>query len=248
MKVVIPSYGNPIKAVFCAEQVRRTWPGSIYIVDDTGVPDPDMFESAKRSWLALTQHITDVSVFILAQNLGFSGAVNIGISSADEDVVLVNSDVVVSNDAIFAMEEAAQRWRQAGIIGAKLFYPSGDVQHAGMVGPNQFGGFWHVGKDTALPVPEQETDEYPCVTGALMFVRFQAWEEVGGFDQDYRNNAEDVDFCWAVRQAGWRVVYSPLVKAVHLERATLGYSHQAAQCAQHGLNRFHEKWSTQETK
>ena len=55
------------------------------------------------------------------------------------------------------------------------------------------------------------------VSGACFLVRREAFEEVGGFDESYFMYAEDVDLCWRLGRAGWRVAYAPSAEVTHLQ-------------------------------
>jgi N-acetylglucosaminyl-diphospho-decaprenol L-rhamnosyltransferase len=65
------------------------------------------------------------------------------------------------------------------------------------------------------PDAEQGTREADWVSGACCLVRREAFESVGGFDEGYFMYVEDLDLCWRLRRAGWRVLYEPSAVAVH---------------------------------
>ena len=71
---------------------------------------------------------------------------------------------------------------------------------------------------TYLP-DDQETDiDSPC--GAFMFVRREAYEQVGGLDERYFMYGEDLDWAFRLKAAGWRITYAPVSTVLHLKRAS----------------------------
>jgi N-acetylglucosaminyl-diphospho-decaprenol L-rhamnosyltransferase len=58
------------------------------------------------------------------------------------------------------------------------------------------------------------------VSGACFLVRREAWDEVGGFDPSYFMYMEDVDLCWRLGRAGWKVGYEPAAQVVHAQGAS----------------------------
>ena len=116
---------------------------------------------------------------------------------------------------------------EVGVVGIKLLYESGMVQHGGVVmGINGLAdhAFRHAhaddpGYDDRLSVPH----EVSAVTAALMVTRRDLFAALGGFDADRLPIAfNDVDYCLRVREAGYRVVFDPGVVAQHHESATRG--------------------------
>ncbi|HET7092558.1 MAG TPA: glycosyltransferase, partial [Thermomicrobiales bacterium] len=140
-------------------------------------------------------------------------------------VILLNDDItVVTPDWVEAMLEHAQR-PEVGIVGPKLLYPDGTLQHVGVVlGP--FDGTVHAFKqfpgDTkgwfGLP---NVIRNYSAVTFACAMMRTSLFQEVGGLDEENLPIAfNDVDFCLRVIEAGYRVVYTPHAVLYHHESVT----------------------------
>jgi GT2 family glycosyltransferase len=110
---------------------------------------------------------------------------------------------------------------QVGAVGAKLLYPSGKVQHAGVgLGIGGVAGhlFYNAGADDPGYFGRlQLVSKVSAVTGACLAIRRSDFELFGGFDEGYWNGYEDVDLCLAVRAAGGTVVYEPTSVVTHLE-------------------------------
>ena len=114
-----------------------------------------------------------------------------------------------------------------GIAGAKLYYPDRTIQHAGVIlGIKGVAGHSH----KYCPAGSRGYFEslacirnYSAVTAACMMVRRDAFEAVGGFDEQLRVAFNDVDFCLRVRERGYRIAWTPYAELYHHESATRGF-------------------------
>lgn len=159
----------------------------------------------------------------------FSAVNNFGVAKAGGDyLVFLNNDTrVIRPDWLTAMLERAQH-PEVGAVGAKLLYPAGRIQHAGVV--MGIGGLAaHAFRN--LPDGQSYFDfadlmrNCSAVTAACMMVRRRVFEEMGGFDERFRVAFNDVDFCLRLRQRGYLIVYHPLALLYHYEYATRGRYH-----------------------
>jgi GT2 family glycosyltransferase len=152
---------------------------------------------------------------------------NFGARSARGQYLLfLNNDTeVIEPSWIEAMLEHAQR-PEVGVVGAKLLYADGSIQHAGaVIGtcgtaghafrrlPASHGGYFGLA---------QVTRNVSAVTGACMMVRREVFEALGGFDESYAVAYSDIDFCLTALQRGHRVIYTPHAALFHHECATRG--------------------------
>jgi hypothetical protein len=139
--------------------------------------------------------------------------------------------LVVMNDDLLILEP---RWLKAlmtfavdedvGGVGARLLYPDGRIQHAGMAA-GVFGGCTHVfiGADPSLPTYENWAvvqRECSIVTGAVFATRRSLMRQVNGFDERFSLDYNDIDLCLRLRQLGFRIVYTPHAELIHFESAT----------------------------
>ncbi len=160
----------------------------------------------------------------------FSAINNFGATKASGDyLVFLNNDVqVIRTDWLAALLEQAQR-PEVGAVGAKLLYPDGRIQHAGVVlGVGGVAG--HAFKYSSDNVQtyfgfSHRVRNCSAVTAACMMVSRRAFEEVGGFNARLRVAFNDVDFCLRLRQRGYLIVYTPLALLYHHESATRGRLH-----------------------
>jgi GT2 family glycosyltransferase len=129
-----------------------------------------------------------------------------------------------------------------GAVGAKLNYPDGGLQHAGIVllpsGPTHV----HIAKSGSYPGYFGSTltpRNYSAVTAAAMLTPTQAFDELGGFDTTFARDFNDVDYCLRLSQAGYRVAWTPYAHLTHHEGASI--VRKAADPAE--LAVFRERWS-----
>ena len=180
------------------------------------------------------------SIVRMNQPFNFSRMVNLGVAASRAEVVLLlDNDVEITAPELLEQMLAHAQRPEVGVVGSRLLYPDGTVQHAGMLlrpdaadetcvrayhvmrgAPGAAAGYLH---------QLRTVRNYQCVTGALMAVRRDVFDRVGGFDEvSLPVELNDVDFCLKVRRAGWRVIVLPLDGAVHLGAADRAIEDAAA--------------------
>jgi glycosyltransferase involved in cell wall biosynthesis len=143
-----------------------------------------------------------------------------------EVLLFLNNDTeVIGPDWLRHMVANACR-AEVGAVGAKLLYPNGRVQHAGVIlGIGGVGGHVNLGRPRDDPgyfsraVLQQNLS---AVTAACLAMRRAVFDEVGGFNGDLRVAFNDVDLCLRIRQCGYLIVWTPLAELYHHESATRG--------------------------
>ena len=135
----------------------------------------------------------------------FSVMNNLGARAANGEILLFLNDDVEPLEAKW-LERMAGRLERAetGVVGAKLLYYNGSIQHAGLV-TWEMGGAGHPGRflesSTNWPWLDM-TREVTAVTGACLALRRADFEIVGGFDPIFPVNFNDVDLCLRLREHG----------------------------------------------
>jgi len=161
------------------------------------------------------------------ENVGFARANNQAIAlSRGRYMLLFNSDAIATLGAIQALVVLADVEPRAGIVGARLLNPDGSFQASHTPFPTLWQefliltGLGRLSRGRWYPSRGPEEDKGPQVVdyvgGACLLVRRQAVEEVGGLDEGYFMYAEEVDWCYRMKQAGWQVWYQPAAKVIHL--------------------------------
>jgi GT2 family glycosyltransferase len=165
----------------------------------------------------------------IVEPFNFSRINNIGVKAARHEFLLfLNNDVIVSEpNWLRTMLDECLVNDRVGAVGAKLLYPDGTVQHAGVV-----LGVGGVADHAFRAIPGQApgyvmramaAQEISAVTAACMLVRRRAFDAVGGFDEAELTVAfNDVDLCVKLTQAGWQIIFVPDAVAEHRESTSRG--------------------------
>jgi GT2 family glycosyltransferase len=152
-------------------------------------------------------------------------------------LVFLHPDVQpVRPDWLVKLLAAAER-PEVGVVGAKLVYPNGAIQHSGIVS-GMPGGAGYPGRGLYQSDYWRWLDytrNVTAVSSACLAVRREVFESVGGFDSALRTDLADMDFCLRVRQAGFEVILEELACLVHEERDR-GHSSKEEQ------EFFRQKW------
>jgi len=135
---------------------------------------------------------------------------------------------------------------QIGAVGGKLFFPDGRIQHVGVV-LGIGGGACHVLAGQAGNSPGYFGSalvirNYSAVTGACCMTRRAVFEEVGGFDERFALDFNDVDYCLRVGARGYRIVGTPFAQLYHFEGASFGSREHVVNPAE--VKALSERWST----
>lgn len=166
----------------------------------------------------------DLHLVRCADPFNFAQRINLGVAQAQgEFVLLLNDDVeVLTPDWIESMLEFAQQ-PEIGAVGAKLLYPNGTLQHIGVMvlGGNPGHAFHQVAGDhPGYFLSNLVNRNYLAVTAACLMMRRSLYEELGGMDEAFPLNYNDVDLCLKAHQAGYRQVATPYAQLLHYESAS----------------------------
>ena len=161
----------------------------------------------------------------LPRNVGFAAGNNVGLRRAKgRHAVLLNSDTVVLADALECCVRYLDAHPEVGVVGPQLLNPDGSKQNCIHAFPSLATELVPKGLlETLLPkrFPSKRFEhaapiEVDAVLGACLFVRREVWESVGLMPEDYFFFLEETDWCWRIRQAGWRVVHVPDAFVIHI--------------------------------
>ena len=168
------------------------------------------------------------TVLRVAGEFNFPQLINCAVKAAETDVLcLLNNDIKALDDRW--LEEMVSRIAEddVGAVGALLVWPSGVVQHGGVVlGPgfsakHAFND--QINTDSAYGDLLRVAHECSAVTAACMVTRRDDFLEVGGMDEvRFPVNFNDIDYCLKLRSLGKRIVFTPHAKLLHLEWASRG--------------------------
>lgn len=155
------------------------------------------------------------------ENQGFANSVNYGLRMALENemhCLLVNADMEFPQPNWFDIMVDTDAW----VVGAKLLYPIGLIQHAGVYFSVVTRTFDHLHKLGPADLKAANFKRKCPVTGALQFIRHEAIQKVGLYDEEFKMGWEDVDYCLRVFFEGGTCIYNPEVVATHYESVFRG--------------------------
>ena len=158
------------------------------------------------------EYLTSLSykVIFAPVNLGFAKGNNEVVKYASgEYLLLLNNDTIAKYDWLTPMIELTLNNPECGIVGGKLLYPDGTIQHIGVY-LNYKGRRKHYFRKYPENIPEaSKVRECEAVTAACLLIKKSIFEEVGGFDERYIQGVEDIDLCLKVRELGYKIFFCP---------------------------------------
>jgi GT2 family glycosyltransferase/lipopolysaccharide/colanic/teichoic acid biosynthesis glycosyltransferase len=163
-------------------------------------------------------------------NLGFAKANNLGLKQArGKYILLINPDTLVQENTLQVMIRFFDENPDVGLAGCKILNPDGTFQLAcrrsfpapwaaftKMIGLSAlFPGSRLFGRYNLTYLSPDETYEIDAVSGSFMMVRREAYDEVGGLDEDFFMYGEDLDWCYRIQRAGWKNYYVHSTQIIH---------------------------------
>lgn len=218
--IIIPTYNNSFLVENCVQSIRKFEKDTQIIVVSDG---------SERKELGLLDRLSTnlgFELVIRPCNGGFAAAVNAGLTQAKGDVVtLVNNDVVFTRPLLQTITNTFEVDPKIGIIGARLFYPDGRIQHGGLYFSRSTLSFLDRFKNKK-PESPVENRYLLAVTGALFSIKKELIDKIGLLNEKYFIACEDTEYCLRAWEAGYRVFLNRFVEALHKEGATRGNSPQ----------------------
>lgn len=160
------------------------------------------------------------------ENRGFAQAVNQGMAaSKGKYVLLLNSDAVLCTDALQKMLSVFHTYENVGIVGARILNVDGSFQVGFAPFPTlrteatHLFGWPKVARRLGVHSRKAERElgerEVDWVCGACLMAAREALEQMGGLDEHYFMYSEEVDWCFRMREGGWKVYYAGGAEALH---------------------------------
>ncbi|MEN3381591.1 MAG: hypothetical protein V7608_1635, partial [Hyphomicrobiales bacterium] len=199
----------------------------ILIVDNGSV------EAATRQLFAELSADRSIRILPRPGPFNFSGLNNAAVREATGSIIgLVNNDIEVTHGEWLGEMVALAMRPQTGCVGAKLLYPDGRIQHAGVVlGLRGIAGHAYC----FAPADEpgyldrlRMAHNVSAVTAACLLVRREVYDQVGGLDESLTVAFNDVDFCLRVAAAGYLNLWTPFAELIHHESVSRGRDLTAA--------------------
>lgn len=148
-----------------------------------------------------------------------------------EYLVLLNNDTEVQTGEWLEEMLMWCQQKEIGIVGAKLFYPDGTIQHAGVV-IGLCGAASHLmigaaGDADGYAGRLVSVQDVSAVTAACMMTKKSIYDQVDGLSEDLAVAYNDIDYCMKVRRAGYLAVFTPYAQLTHFESKTRGLEDSA---------------------
>lgn len=224
VSVVIPTRDRPELLAKCLSTVlaQTDYPDIEFRIVDNGTVDPQAL-----AWLERFAADPRVQVIRDENPFNYSALNNLAVAGSSGSVIcLMNNDIEVTDASWLCQMVSSLLQPGVGIVGGRLYYPDGTLQHAGVVvGLGGTAGHIFRGQksdDTHYMHRPMLRQEYSAVTAACLVTRKEVYEQLGGLDTDFAVAFNDIDYCLRARKHGWKVVYDPHAEMAHHESASRG--------------------------
>ncbi|RMD93094.1 MAG: glycosyltransferase [Calditrichaeota bacterium] len=180
----------------------------------------------------IRQRFPDVKLIVNKENFGFARACNQGLRQArGQFLAILNPDTIVQEDTFKLMLEFFASHPEAGMVGCKILNPDGSLQLACRRSyPTPWVAFTKMsGLSTLFPkskifgrynltyLDPEQSYEVEAISGSFMMIRRAILDQVGYLDEAFFLYGEDLDWCYRIREKGWKVYYFPGTKIVHFK-------------------------------
>ena len=240
VSIIIPTYNKFELVYHCINSILLSYNTTSYeiiIADDC----------SEDQTTQATSIIENVVVSRNKENLGFLRSCNVAARLAKgEYIVFLNNDTEVTSFWLDELINPILIDNKIAITGSKLINLDGSLQEAGgIVWSN--GNPWNVRANGNRFSPEYNyVREAHYVSGASFCIKKEVWEKVGGFSEEFAPAYyEDTDLCFKVRQAGYKVCYTPFSEIVHFEGFSNGTDINSGIKQNQVINagKFKSKWA-----
>lgn len=220
--VILNWNGKKYLQQFMPFLLRSTYPGlKVYVADNGSTDD---------SISLLKSEFPSVQIIDNKKNLGFAGGYNLALQSVTEEyLVLLNSDIEVTPGWIEPIINMFQEDPSIGAIQPKIldYKNKASFEYAGAAGGWIDILGYPFSKGRIFDVLEQDMGQYDlpsCIfwaSGAAMFIKKSAFVNAGGFDGFFFAHQEEIDLCWRLQRAGYKIESCPQSIVYHIGGGTL---------------------------
>jgi GT2 family glycosyltransferase len=246
VSIIIPNKDHHLDLEKCIKSIitMSTYSDYEICVVENGSVEKETFDLYEK----LTKDNT-ISILEWKMPFNYSSINNFAVANTDGEVILfLNNDTeVINSDWLERMLEHALR-KDVGAVGAKLYYPDGTIQHAGVV--VSIGGVAdHAFKGFGMGSPGyfgnlKTIRNVSAVTAACLMTRREVFNEVDGFDESLVVAYNDVDFCLRLRAEGYLIIWTPFAELYHHEYKTRRYPSTSIDISRERRERklYQKKW------
>lgn len=179
---------------------------------------------------AVAKNFPSIHLISNKTNLGFAKANNQALAQArGKYLLLINPDTVVQENTVRELVRFFESHPDAGMVGCKILNPDGSLQlPCRRSFPTPWIAFTKTfGLSTLFPksklfarynltyLDPDQTYDVDAISGSFMMLKKEVYEKIGGLDETFFMYGEDLDWCYRVKQAGWKVYYVPTTSIIH---------------------------------
>ncbi|MEM9848121.1 MAG: bifunctional riboflavin kinase/FAD synthetase [Bacteroidota bacterium] len=195
----------------------------IYVADNASTDDSVEFLKAQ---------FPEVKLILLSENYGFAEGYNQALKMVEADYfILLNSDVAVTPDWIAPIIELMERDPSVAVCQPKILSHSRPeyFEHAGAAGGWMDRLNYPFCRGRIFDRVEKDEGQYDDIqevfwcSGAAFFIRSKRYLEMGGFEGHFFAHLEEIDLCWRLKRAGYKIMVSPKSVVYHLGGGALNY-------------------------
>ncbi len=223
--IIILNYNVKYFVDACLQSVQKAIAGKdaeIIVADNHSTDGSKAYLSGKHP---------NIKFLWFSENYGFAKAYNKAVAEAKGEYILIlNPDTLVSENILDVFQKFADQHPGFGILGGKMIdgtghflpeskrgVPTPIVAFSKLTNLYKYFPFAPFNQYYAGHLSAEQAGKVPVLTGALMFMRKDTYEEVGGFDERYFMYGEDIDLSYTILKSGKQNYYVPTAKIVHFK-------------------------------
>lgn len=245
LSIIIVNYNTAKITVEAVASIEESYPKEIesgeyeIFVCDNNSPDNSV---AQLNEYKAKSKIKNLFIVDNKENLGFAKGNNVAVKmSKGEFILFLNPDTVMYKETIPTVIDFLRQKQDAGAVTCKVLIPSGGIDEASHRGfPTPWNAFCHFSKlEKFFPKSRlfagytqgweslEAIHVVDACVGAFMLVKRTAGEQIGWWDEDYFFYGEDLDFCYMLKEKGWKIYYIPTVSIFHYGGVSSGIKKQS---------------------
>jgi len=181
----------------------------------------------------LERHFNDqIEIIDLKENHGFAKGYNLALQKVNSPYyIILNSDIEVTENWIAPIIEQMEGDQTIGAVQPKIkaHFRQQYFEHAGASGGYMDKWGFPFCRGRIISTIEEDKNQYNSIqevfwaSGAALFVKSKLFKDLGGFDDDFFAHMEEIDFCWRLKRAGFKVMVNPESTVYHVGGGTLNY-------------------------